>query len=73
MYIDIVNVIYYIIVALAIFYIVPLLVCIIMNEKFNYEVDLDNYPQVIATFFIVIGLFFGSIFESIINLFKRKK
>lgn len=73
MYIDIVNVIYYIIIALAIFYIVPLLVCIIMNEKYNYEVDLDNYPQVIATFFIVIGLFIGSIFESIINLFKRKK
>lgn len=69
---DIVDVIYYIVLALAIFYIIPLLVCIIMNEKYDYEVNLDSYPEVIVTFFSLIGMCIAMVYESVVGLFKRK-
>lgn len=69
---DIVDVIYYIVLALAIFYIIPLLVCIIMNEKYDYEVNLDSYPEVIVTFFSLIGMCIAMVYESVVGLFKHK-
>lgn len=69
---DIVNVIYYIVIALAIFYIIPLLVCIIMNEKYDYEVNIDSYPEVIVTFFSLIGMCIAMVYEKVVGLFKHK-
>lgn len=69
---DIVDVIYYIVLVLAIFYIIPLLVCIIMNEKYDYEVNLDSYPEVIVTFFSLIGMCIAMVYESVVRLFKHK-
>lgn len=69
---NIVNVIYYIVIALAIFYIIPLLVCIIMNEKYDYEVNIDSYPEVIVTFFSLIGMCIAMVYEGVVGLFKHK-
>ena len=69
---DIVNVIYYFVLALAILYIIPLLVCIVMNEKYDYEVNLDSYPGVIVCFFSVIGMSIAMVYEWLVGLFKRK-
>lgn len=69
---DIVNVIYYIVLALAILYIIPLLVCIVMNEKYDYEVNLDSYPDVIVCFFGVIGMSIAMVYEWLVGLIKRK-
>lgn len=69
---DITNVIYYIVLAIAILYIIPLFVCIIMNNKYDYEVNLDNYPEVIVCFFSLIGMSIAMVFEWLTGLFKRK-
>lgn len=69
---DIVNVIYYFVLGLAILYIIPLLVCIVMNEKYDYEVNLDSYPDVIVCFFGVIGMSIAMVYEWLVGLFKRK-
>ena len=69
---DIVNVIYYFVLALAILYIIPLLVCCVMNKKYDYEVNLDSYPEVIVCFFLVIGMSIAMVYEWLVGLFKRK-
>lgn len=69
---DIVNIIYYIVLAIAILYIIPLLVCIVMNKKYDYEINLDSYPDVIVCFFGVIGLCIAMVYECLVGLFKRK-
>lgn len=69
---DIVNVIYYIVLLIAILYIIPLLVCFVMNEKYDYEVNLDNYPEVIVCFFLLIGMSIAMVYEWLIGLFKHK-
>lgn len=69
---DIVNIIYYIVLAIAILYIIPLLVCFVMNEKYDYEVNLDNYPEVIVCFFLLIGMSIAMVYEWLVGLFKRK-
>ena len=69
---DIVDIIYYIVLTIAILYIIPLFVCIVMNEKYDYEVNLDSYPQVIVCFFSVIGMSIAMVYEWFVGLFKRK-
>ena len=69
---DIVDIIYYIVLTIAILYIIPLFVCIVMNEKYDYEVNLDSYPEVIVCFFSVIGMSIAMVYEWLVGLFKRK-
>jgi hypothetical protein len=69
---DMVDIIYYIVLALAIFYIIPLLVCTVMNEKYDYEVNLDSYPEVIVCFFSLIGMGIAMVYEWLVELFKCK-
>jgi hypothetical protein len=69
---DVVDIIYYIVLAIAILYIIPLLVCIVMNEKYDYEVNLDSYTQVIVCFFSVIGMNIAMVYEWLVGLFKRR-
>lgn len=69
---DVVDIIYYIVLAIAILYIIPLFVCVVMNEKYDYEVNLDSYPQVIVCFFSVIGMSIAMVYEWLVGLFKRR-
>lgn len=69
---DIVNIIYYIALAIAILYIIPLLVCCVMNEKYDYEVNLDNYSEVIVCFCLLIGMSIAMVYEWLVGLFKHK-
>lgn len=68
----IVDIIYYIVLTIAILYIIPLIVCIIMNEKYDYEVNLDSYPQVIVCFCSVIGMSIAMVYEWLVGLFKHR-
>jgi hypothetical protein len=60
---DVVDIIYYIVLAVAILYIIPLFVCIVMNEKYDYEVNLDSYPEIIVCFFSVIRMGIAMVYE----------
>jgi hypothetical protein len=43
-----------------------------MNEKYDYEVNLDSYPEVIVCFFSLIGMGIAMVYEWLVGLFKRK-